>query len=84
MRVRWKPDGDSVARIQYYEAIFQQLQAALADFEKAFQIWADLQPKMAEMEVYYTSPFWRQPLKEEAAGHEKEGEENRYDIRSKS
>ena len=68
MSVRWKPGEGRVERIEHYESIYQQMQDALADMEKAFRTWADLQPQMAELENYYTGPFWKQDYAADEAG----------------
>lgn len=68
MSLKRKPGDSPVERIQYYESIYQQAQDALAELGKAFNTWAGLQPKMAELEKYYTGPLWKQDFEADEAG----------------
>lgn len=68
MSEKCKTGEDRIERIEHYENIYQQMQDALNDLEKAFSAWADLRPQMVELEKYYTSPLWQQDYAADEAG----------------
>ena len=68
MSTKEQSGENRVERIRYYESIYQQVQDALHELEKAMKAVEDLQPKMAELEKYYTGPLWRQDFEADEAG----------------
>lgn len=54
-----------IERIQYYESILTEVTQTLNQLEETY---AELQPKIQELESYYTSPLWKKDFEDDEKG----------------
>ena len=57
-----------VDRITYMESLLDKSTEVIARLEQALKDFAALQPDIAELEAYYTSPQWRKDFEADEAG----------------
>ena len=55
-------------RIVHMESLFDKSEKVVRRLEQALEDFAALQPDMAELEAYYTSPQWRKDFEADEAG----------------
>jgi hypothetical protein len=57
-----------IERITHMEALFDKSEEVIKRLETALEDFAALQPDIAELEAYYTSPQWRKDFEADEAG----------------
>ena len=57
-----------VDRITYMESLLDKSTEVIARLEQALKDFAALQPDIAELEAYYTSPQWRKDFEADETG----------------
>jgi len=57
-----------VERITHMEGLLDKSTEVIARLEQALEDFAALQPDIAELEAYYTSPQWRKDFEADEAG----------------
>ena len=57
-----------IERITYMEGLLDKSTEVIGRLEQALEDFAALQPDIAELEAYYTSPQWRKDFKADEAG----------------
>ena len=57
-----------VDRITYMESLLDKSTEIINRLEQALEDFAALQPDIAELEAYYTSPQWRKDFEADEAG----------------
>ena len=57
-----------IERIAHMEALFDKSAEVIRRLEQALEDFAALQPDIAELEAYYTSPQWRKDFEADEAG----------------
>ena len=57
-----------VERITHMESLLDKSTEAIARLEQALEDFAALQPDIAELEAYYTSPQWHKDFEADEAG----------------
>lgn len=55
-------------RIAHYEALLDQINAAVADLDRALEAFAAVQPLARELDGYYGSDDWRRDYADDEAG----------------
>lgn len=59
---------NQLERVRYMEQILDEASEAMHSLEAALERVQALQPRIAELEAYYTSPLWRQDYEDDCAG----------------
>ena len=57
-----------IERITYMEGLLDKSTEVIGRLEQALEDFAALQPDIAELEAYYTSPQWRKDFEADEAG----------------
>lgn len=57
-----------IERITHMEGLLDKSTEVIARLEQALEDFAALQPDIAELEAYYTSPQWRKDFEADEAG----------------
>ena len=57
-----------IERISHMEGLLDKSTEVIARLEQALEDFAALQPDIAELEAYYTSPQWRKDFEADEAG----------------
>ena len=57
-----------IERITHMESLLDKSAEVIARLEQALEDFAALQPDIAELEAYYTSPQWRKDFEADEAG----------------
>ena len=57
-----------IERITHMEGLLDKSTEVIARLEQALEDFATLQPDIAELEAYYTSPQWRKDFEADEAG----------------
>ena len=57
-----------IERITHMEELLDKSTEVIARLEQALEDFAALQPDIAELEAYYTSPQWRKDFEADEAG----------------
>jgi hypothetical protein len=57
-----------IERITHMESLFDKSTEVVRRLEQALEDFAALQPDIAELEAYYTSPQWRKDFEADEAG----------------
>ena len=57
-----------IERIERMEALFDKSAEVVSRLQQALDDFASLQPAIAELEAYYTSPQWRADFEADEAG----------------
>ena len=57
-----------IERITHMEGLLDKSTEVIARLEQALKDFAALQPDIAELEAYYTSPQWRKDFEADEAG----------------
>ena len=57
-----------IERITQMEALFDESEEVIRHLDQALEDFAALQPAIAELEAYYTSPQWRKDFEADEAG----------------
>ena len=57
-----------IERITHMEGLLDKSAEVIARLEQALEDFAALQPDIAELEAYYTSPQWRKDFEADEAG----------------
>ena len=57
-----------IERITHMESLLDKTTEVIARLEQALEDFAALQPDIAELEAYYTSPQWRKDFEADEAG----------------
>lgn len=57
-----------IERITHMEALFDKSGEVVGRLEQALKEFAAIQPDIAELEAYYTSPQWRKDFEADEAG----------------
>ena len=57
-----------IERITHLEGLLDKSTEVIARLEQALEDFAALQPDIAELEAYYTSPQWRKDFEADEAG----------------
>ena len=57
-----------IERITHMEGLLDKSTEVIARLEQAIEDFAALQPDIAELEAYYTSPQWRKDFEADEAG----------------
>ena len=57
-----------IERITHMEGLLDKSTEVIARLEQALEDFAALQPGIAELEAYYTSPQWRKDFEADEAG----------------
>ena len=57
-----------IERIERMEALFDKSAEVVSRLQQALDDFAALQPAIAELEAYYTSPRWRSDFEADEAG----------------
>ena len=57
-----------IDRIAYMESLFDKSEKVVRRLEQALEDFAALQPDIAELEAYYTSPQWRKDFEADETG----------------
>ena len=57
-----------IERITHMEGLLDKSTKVIARLEQAIKDFAALQPDIAELEAYYTSPQWRKDFEADEAG----------------
>ena len=57
-----------IERITYMESLLDKSTEVINRLEQALKDFAALQPDIAELEAYYTSPQWRKDFEADEAG----------------
>ena len=57
-----------IERITHMEGLLDKSTEVILRLEQALEDFADLQPDIAELEAYYTSPQWRKDFEADEAG----------------
>ena len=57
-----------IERITHMESLLDKSTEVIACLEQALEDFAALQPDIAELEAYYTSPQWRKDFEADEAG----------------
>ena len=57
-----------IERITHMESLLDKSTEVIARLEQALKDFAALQPDIAELEAYYTSPQWRKDFEADEAG----------------
>ena len=57
-----------IDRITHMEALFDKSEEVIRRLDQALEDFAALQPAIAELEAYYTSPQWRKDFEADEAG----------------
>ena len=57
-----------IERITHMESLLDKSTEIINRLEQALKDFADLQPNIAELEAYYTSPQWRKDFEADEAG----------------
>ena len=57
-----------IERITHMESLLDKSTEVIARLEHALEDFAALQPDIAELEAYYTSPQWRKDFEADEAG----------------
>ena len=57
-----------IERITHMESLLDKSTEVIARLEQALEDFAALQPDIAELEAYYTSPQWRKDFEADEAG----------------
>ena len=57
-----------IERITHMEGLLDKSTEVIARLEQALEDFATLQPDIAELEAYYTSPQWRKDYEADEAG----------------
>ena len=57
-----------IERISHMEGLLDKSTEVIHRLEQALEDFAALQPNIAELEAYYTSPQWRKDFKADEAG----------------
>ena len=57
-----------IERITHMEGLLDRSMEVIARLEQALEDFAALQPDIAELEAYYTSPQWRKDFEADEAG----------------
>ena len=55
-------------RIAHYEALLDQINAAVTDLDRALETFAAVQPLVRELDAYYGSDDWRRDYADDEAG----------------
>ena len=57
-----------IERIAHMESLFDKSEEVVHRLEQALEDFASLQPDIAELEAYYTSPKWRKDFEADETG----------------
>ena len=57
-----------IERITHMESLLDKSMEVIGRLEQALEEFAALQPNIAELEAYYTSPQWRKDFEADEAG----------------
>ena len=57
-----------IERITHMEGLLDKSTEVIARLEQALEDFAALQPDIAELQAYYTSPLWRKDFEADEAG----------------
>ena len=57
-----------IDRITHMETLFDKSEEVIKRLETALEDFAELEPDIAELEAYYTSPKWRKDFEADEAG----------------
>ena len=55
-------------RIAHYEALLNQINAAVTDLDRALETFAAVQPLVRELDAYYGSDDWRRDYADDEGG----------------
>ena len=55
-------------RIIHMEALFDKSEEVIRRLDQALEDFAEIEPAIAELEAYYTSPQWRKDFEADEAG----------------
>ena len=57
-----------IERITYYENLLNEATAVLKEFDKALDAYVEVQGKISELEIYYSSPEWKEDFEASEKG----------------